>query len=136
MWGAWGEGGWGCRGRERGASARAGGARCQQTQGIQCPPTFSLTLLTAASTPRSLAAPEASSPRDSLCLCIKRPPPLPPCARSYATFVEALEASSRDNLEFLKDRAVKAMYELLVAKPEQVRLCGVSLCACAASKHY
>lgn len=29
--------------------------------------------------------------------------------RSYASFIESLEACSRDNLEFVKDRAVKTM---------------------------
>jgi hypothetical protein len=37
----------------------------------------------------------------------------------YAAFVETLDTLSRDNLEFVKDRAVKTMYELLSAKPEQ-----------------
>ena len=32
--------------------------------------------------------------------------------------MEALEACSRDNLEFVKDRAVKAMFDLLAGKPE------------------
>jgi ribosome biogenesis protein MAK21 len=32
--------------------------------------------------------------------------------------VEALEACSRDNLEFVKDRAIKTMFDLLAGKPE------------------
>jgi hypothetical protein len=37
--------------------------------------------------------------------------------------VEALESCSRDSLEFIKDRAVKSLFELLSSKPEQeVRL--------------
>ena len=52
-----------------------------------------------------------------------QPPLLPPPALSlsicrYASFVEALEACSRDNLEFVKDRAVKTMFDLLAGKPE------------------
>lgn len=39
--------------------------------------------------------------------------------KRYATYVDALEACSRDNLEYIKDRAVKALFELLSAKPEQ-----------------
>ncbi|KAI7841479.1 hypothetical protein COHA_004873 [Chlorella ohadii] len=39
--------------------------------------------------------------------------------KRYATYVDALEACSRDNLEYVKDRAVKALFELLSAKPEQ-----------------
>ena len=47
--------------------------------------------------------------------------PLPPLySCSYATFVDGLEACSRDNLEFVKDRAIKTLFELLLAKPEQV----------------
>ncbi|KAI3423892.1 hypothetical protein D9Q98_009726 [Chlorella vulgaris] len=43
--------------------------------------------------------------------------------KRYATFVEALESCSRDSLEFIKDRAVKSLFELLSSKPEQeVRL--------------
>ncbi|KAL4421400.1 hypothetical protein ABPG75_010691 [Micractinium tetrahymenae] len=38
--------------------------------------------------------------------------------KRYASFIESLEACSRDNLEFVKDRAVKTMYELLSGKPE------------------
>ena len=37
----------------------------------------------------------------------------PPLCCSYASFVESLESLSRDNLEFLRDRATKAMWELL-----------------------
>ena len=40
--------------------------------------------------------------------------------RSYAAFVEALEGCSRDNLDFVKDRAVKTMADLLSSKPEQM----------------
>lgn len=43
----------------------------------------------------------------------------PQNTRRYASFVETLDTLSRDNLEFVKDRAVKSMYELLSAKPEQ-----------------
>eukprot|EP00887_Chlorella_sp_A99_P005084 scaffold25.g5084.t1 len=38
--------------------------------------------------------------------------------KRYAAFCEALEAVSRDNLEHLKDRATKALFELLRQKPE------------------
>ena len=31
-----------------------------------------------------------------------------------------LEECSKDNLEFLKDKAIKAMFDLLRSKPEQV----------------
>ena len=37
----------------------------------------------------------------------------------YAQFVEAVEAGSRDNLEFIKSKAIKALGVLLAAKPEQ-----------------
>ena len=37
----------------------------------------------------------------------------------YAQFVEALEAASRDNLDFIKSKAIKALGTLLAAKPEQ-----------------
>ena len=40
--------------------------------------------------------------------------------KRYAQFVTGLEECSRDNLEFLKDKALKAMYDLLRSKPEQV----------------
>ncbi len=36
----------------------------------------------------------------------------------YAIFVSALEECSRDNLDFVKERAVKAVATLLRAKPE------------------
>ena len=55
---------------------------------------------------------------------LTRLPSIRPC--SYATYVDALEACSRDNLEYVKDRAVKALFELLSAKPEQAR--RVSVC--------
>ncbi|KAL6757303.1 CBF/Mak21 family-domain-containing protein [Haematococcus lacustris] len=43
----------------------------------------------------------------------------------YGLFVGALEECSRDNLEFLKDKATKALYTLLVKKPEaEARLLG------------
>ncbi|KAG2496991.1 hypothetical protein HYH03_004996 [Edaphochlamys debaryana] len=38
--------------------------------------------------------------------------------RRYAQFVEALQEHSRDNLEFIKEKAMKVMAELLMAKPE------------------
>eukprot|EP00897_Mesotaenium_endlicherianum_P007143 jgi/Mesen1/6457/ME000033S05757 len=37
----------------------------------------------------------------------------------YARFVEAVEAASRDTLDFYKERALKALFELLRSKPEQ-----------------
>ena len=39
--------------------------------------------------------------------------------KKYATFVESLESLTRDNLEFVKDRAIRTVYDLLVARPEQ-----------------
>ena len=39
--------------------------------------------------------------------------------RRYAVFVDALDERSRDNVDFVKEKAVKAAYELLSAKPEQ-----------------
>lgn len=39
--------------------------------------------------------------------------------RRYAVFVDALARASTDNLEWVKDKALKAAYELLAAKPEQ-----------------
>ena len=42
------------------------------------------------------------------------------CIRRYSSFVGGLEECSRDNLEFLKDKALKAMHDLLRSKPEQV----------------
>jgi hypothetical protein len=36
----------------------------------------------------------------------------------YAAFVAALEEGSRDNLEYVKERALRAAAELLRAKPE------------------
>lgn len=39
------------------------------------------------------------------------PAPSPP--RRYAQYVDLLDACSRDNLEFVKDKAVKTIYELL-----------------------
>lgn len=38
--------------------------------------------------------------------------------RRYAQFVAALEEHSKDNLEFLKEKAMRVMGELLAAKPE------------------
>ena len=38
--------------------------------------------------------------------------------RRYAMFVSALEECSRDNLDFIKERALKAIAALLRAKPE------------------
>ena len=40
--------------------------------------------------------------------------------KRYSSFVTGLEECSRDNLEFLKDKALKAMFDLLRSKPEQV----------------
>ena len=40
--------------------------------------------------------------------------------KRYSSFVTGLEECSRDNLEFLKDKALKAMYDLLRSKSEQV----------------
>lgn len=37
----------------------------------------------------------------------------------YDTFVTSLDALSRDNLQFLKEKALKTLFDLLVAKPEQ-----------------
>jgi len=39
-------------------------------------------------------------------------------ARRYAAFVGGLEEASRDNLDFLKNKALRAAAELLRAKPE------------------
>jgi hypothetical protein len=39
--------------------------------------------------------------------------------RRYAAFVGMLEEASRENLEFLKDKTLKAISQLLAAKPEQ-----------------
>ena len=36
----------------------------------------------------------------------------------YAGFVAALEEASRDNLEFIKERALRAIAQLLRCKPE------------------
>ena len=41
--------------------------------------------------------------------------------KRYSSFVTGLEECSRDNLEFLKDKALKAMYDLLRSKSEQVQ---------------
>ncbi|GAB4813011.1 hypothetical protein N2152v2_000057 [Parachlorella kessleri] len=38
--------------------------------------------------------------------------------KKYAHFVDVLDACSRDNLDFVKDKAVKTMYELLSKKAE------------------
>ena len=43
----------------------------------------------------------------------------------YSSFVGGLEECSRDNLEFLKDKSLKAMFDLLRSKPEQVQAIGV-----------
>lgn len=40
--------------------------------------------------------------------------------KRYSSFVTGLEECSRDNLEFLKDKALRAMYDLLRSKSEQV----------------
>ena len=39
-------------------------------------------------------------------------------AGRYATFVAALESGSKDNLDFVKERALRAACELLLKKPE------------------
>jgi ribosome biogenesis protein MAK21 len=38
--------------------------------------------------------------------------------RRYAIFVAALEAAAGDNLDWIKEKALKAAFELLAAKPE------------------
>ncbi len=52
--------------------------------------------------------------------------------KRYSSFVTGLEECSRDNLEFLKDKALKAMYDLLRSKPEQVW--QLSPCECWADE--
>jgi len=42
----------------------------------------------------------------------------PRAVRRYAIFVDALAKASTDNLDWVKDKALKAAYELLAAKPE------------------
>lgn len=37
----------------------------------------------------------------------------------YASFVGILETASRDNLDFIKEKAIRALGKLLAAKPEQ-----------------
>jgi len=44
--------------------------------------------------------------------------PVARAARRYAAFVGGLEEASRDNLDFLKNKALRAAAELLRAKPE------------------
>jgi ribosome biogenesis protein MAK21 len=39
--------------------------------------------------------------------------------KRYAAFVESLDALSRDNLDFVKDRALKVAFDLLTSRPEQ-----------------
>ena len=41
------------------------------------------------------------------------------CSGRYAAFIGMLEEASRDNLEFLKEKAIRALAQLLQAKPEQ-----------------
>ena len=49
-----------------------------------------------------------------------------PCGRRYAAFLGMLEAASTDNLDFLKDKALKAAAALLAAKPEgEARLLSI-----------
>ena len=49
--------------------------------------------------------------------------------KRYSSFVTGLEECSRDNLEFLKDKALRAMYDLLRSKSEQVKcLCVMYVC--------
>ena len=38
--------------------------------------------------------------------------------RRYSAFIETLVAASTDNLDFLKDKALRCMADLLAAKPE------------------
>lgn len=46
--------------------------------------------------------------------------------RRYSVFVGALDDRSRDNIDFVKDRALKAAYELLSSKPElEARLLSI-----------
>ena len=40
------------------------------------------------------------------------------CGR-YSQFVKALEEASRDSLEFIKEKAIKSIFDMLRAKPEQ-----------------
>lgn len=51
----------------------------------------------------------AATPRPPRCNLTPPLRLLPPFLCSYASFIESLEACSRDNLEFVKDRAVKTM---------------------------
>jgi len=37
----------------------------------------------------------------------------------YLQFAKDLQEASRDNLAFIKEKSIKAMYDLLCAKPEQ-----------------
>ena len=46
----------------------------------------------------------------------------------YAQFVEAVELGSRDNLEFIKSKAIRALGALLAAKPEQEGRLLAALC--------
>ena len=41
------------------------------------------------------------------------------CRRRYAHFVGILEAASRDSLDFIKAKAIRALGTLLAARPEQ-----------------
>ena len=50
--------------------------------------------------------------------CSQRRVALACVSRRYAAFVAALEEGSRDNLEYVKERALRAAAELLRAKPE------------------
>lgn len=65
-------------------------------------PQRSVAVLAAASVCCSAGlAPEGPLPHDLSLAC------------RYAQFVDVLDACSRDNLEFVKDKAVKTMYDLL-----------------------
>ena len=41
------------------------------------------------------------------------------CSGRYAAYIGMLEEASRDNLDFLKEKAIRALAQLLQAKPEQ-----------------
>ncbi len=40
--------------------------------------------------------------------------------KRFARFVELIDTATRDNLAFIKDKAVKTAYDLLSQRPEQV----------------
>lgn len=45
----------------------------------------------------------------------------------YLQFAKDLQEASRDNLAFIKEKSIKAMYDLLCSKPEQEALLLTSL---------